>query len=313
MKTIALLSAGVAAMIVPLLPAAPAQALELKTFVASTGSGAACTRVAPCNNFANAEAAAAVGGEINCLDSGPIIGGTNFTKSITIDCAGVAASTDILGVNGAGIIVRIRNLTFSGAIGSGAGIVFTNGAALFVENCLIQNYNVGSATGISFVPASVTAKLYVSDSVISNNGLAASGGGIVIQPSGSGSARVVLNRVQVENNFQGVLVDGTGSTGVILVDVRDSVVAHNRGHGIAAISSAGHSPTGIIVDRTSSTLNAASGILAQGAVVHVGNSTVTGNALGFNAASGGQILSYQSNQVSGNFTDGAPTGVLTLK
>jgi hypothetical protein len=39
---------------------------------------------------------------------------------------------------------------------------------------------------------------------------------------------------------------------------------------------------------------------------------VTGNTTGLNVA-GGQILSYQNNQTSGNFTDGAPTGVLTLR
>jgi hypothetical protein len=95
--------------------------------------------------------------------------------------------------------------------------------------------------------------------------------------------------------------------------VRDSVVAGNRGHGIAAISSAGHSPTGIIVDRTSSASNAASGIFAQGATVHLSNSTVTGTTNGLNASIGGQILSYQNNQTIGNFSDGAQTGVLTLR
>jgi hypothetical protein len=153
----------------------------------------------------------------------------------------------------------------------------------------------------------------VSDSVIENNGLAAGGGGIFIQPAGSGSARVVIERTRVENNFQGILADGTGSTGFILVQVRDSIVAGNRGHGIAAISNAGASLTAMVVDRTSSLINGASGIFSQGATVHIGNSTVTGNNTGFNAGSGGQILSYQNNQTSGNFTDGAPTGVLTLR
>jgi hypothetical protein len=50
-----------------------------------------------------------------------------------------------------------------------------------------------------------------------------------------------------------------------------------------------------------------------GAVVHLGNSTVIGNAGGLIVANGGQILSYQNNQASGNGVDGAPTGVLTVK
>jgi hypothetical protein len=49
------------------------------------------------------------------------------------------------------------------------------------------------------------------------------------------------------------------------------------------------------------------------AFVHLGNSTVFGNGVGLNAVSGGKILSYQNNQATGNFTDGAPTGVLSVK
>jgi hypothetical protein len=312
MKTTALLSAGLAATLVGLLPAAQAQA---KSFVSSTGSGTTCTRAVPCNNFADAHDATEPGGEINCLDSGPFIGAT-ISKSITIDCAGLAATALGFVVNGAGIVVRIRNLSFV-RLGSSFAIDFQNGAALFVENCIIQNKDVvAPAIGIRFRPsAGVTAKLYVSDSVISNNGLPADGGGIIIQPSGSGSARVVLDRIRVENNTHGIQAIGTGSTGAIVVQVRDSVVTGGIGNGIAAITMAGASPTGIVVDRSSSVSNAGSGILAQGsgALVHIGSSTVVGNGAGLNAASGGQILSYQNNQASGNAIDGAATGVLTVK
>src|SRR5712691_12440917 len=72
MQKIELLSASLlAAMLVALLPVAPAQALNNTSFVSSTGSGTACTRDAPCNNFQAAHDATFAAGEINCLDSGP--------------------------------------------------------------------------------------------------------------------------------------------------------------------------------------------------------------------------------------------------
>jgi hypothetical protein len=40
--------------------------------------------------------------------------------------------------------------------------------------------------------------------------------------------------------------------------------------------------------------------------VRLGNSTVTDNVTGLNAA-GGQIISYGNNRVAGNTTNGAPT------
>ena len=71
MKTIVLLSASLAAMLVSLLAATPAQATSPKTFVASTGGGTVCSRAQPCADFGAAINAADTGGEVNCLDSGP--------------------------------------------------------------------------------------------------------------------------------------------------------------------------------------------------------------------------------------------------
>jgi hypothetical protein len=98
-----------------------------------------------------------------------------------------------------------------------------------------------------------------------------------------------------------------------VVQVRDSVVTGSAGNGIWAIG--GVFSAGIVVDRTSVLGNAGSGVLAQAGngLVHLGNSTVIGNGTGLNAASGGRIFSYGNNQASGNFVDGAPTGMLTAK
>ena len=103
------LSAALAALLA-LLPAAPAHALPVKTFVSSTGSGTTCSFAAPCADFQTAHDATSPGGQIACLDSGHFVG-ANITKTITIDCAGTSATTYGFTVNGAGIVVTIRNLT----------------------------------------------------------------------------------------------------------------------------------------------------------------------------------------------------------
>jgi hypothetical protein len=316
MKTITLLSAGLAVTFIALLPSTPAQALK-RTWVSNGGGGSTCSLALPCGTFQLAHNATDEGGIISCLNSGDF-GTVVIDRGITIDCSDVtiqsgAAAAGVI-VNAPGASVTLRGLAIDGSSfgGTGIGVHLINGV-LQVENCRISRWLGSIGNGIRFNPT-VPSKLYVSDSVISHNGQTASGGGIIIQPSGSGAAAlVVLNRVQAVNNFHGILADGTGSSGgLILVDVRDSFVAQNRGHGIAAISSAGASLTAMVVDRTSSVINGASGIFSQAATVHLGNSTVTGNTTGLNVA-GGQILSYQNNQTSGNFTDGAPTGVLTLR
>src|SRR6185295_7161025 len=68
-----------------------------RTFVSRTGIDTdPCTRLAPCLTFQAAHNATDPGGEINCASAGDFNGGLtgnfNITKSITIDCGGVAAT-----------------------------------------------------------------------------------------------------------------------------------------------------------------------------------------------------------------------------
>src|SRR4029077_21001803 len=120
--------------------------------------------------------------------------------------------------------------------------------------------------GIKFgAPAGVTPELYVSDSIISNNGRPADGGALVVQPTSTGAARVAIDRTRVQNNTFGIFANGTGSTGTIAVQVRESLASDNIFHGISSYTGAGGtSVTSITMDRSSSLLNAGNGILAQG-------------------------------------------------
>ncbi len=145
-------------------------------------------------------------------------------------------------------------------------------------------------------------ELHVSNSTVAGNGAGATGGGIVIQPSGAGSAKVAINRVQVENNSRGIVADGTGSAQSLLVSVRDSVSAGASNAGILATTPAGGAAVVIQLDNVLSANNATHGVLVSGALatVRIGNSTITGNATGVGPQSGGVLQSYKNNAINGN-------------
>ena len=305
-------SAGLAAKLVALLSATPAQAQNNKTFVSSTGSaGGPCTRAAPCISFSFAHDATVPEGEINCLDSGPF-GGATITKSITIDCAGTTTNQFI--INAAGIVVRLRNLTFNGLllpITTGISIDFVNGAAVFVENCVIAN-NDGSLPqiGIRFQPTAPGSQLVVTDTVLSNNGSGTSGGGILVKPASGVTAQVTLNRVTAAKNSHGIIADGTGG-GSIRGAVRDSVVSANANNGIT-VTTAGSGSAVLAVENTTVTGNNF-GLVSGGASsgMLVGQSSIVLNNTGLFPTGGGALLSYKNNNVNGNTTaDGTFTGVI---
>jgi len=181
-----------------------------RTWVASFGSGTTCSRTAPCADLPTAYNATDAGGEINCLDAGGDItlgSITTVQKSITIDCAGTASPGKMSGemtIDAPNIVVTLRNLSITPGDdfnGSTRGVIFQRGSALHIEKCRIANFHIGgiNGQGLKFAPGpGITGMLFVSDTMITDNGLSDSGGGIIIQPSGSGSARVVLDRVRVE-------------------------------------------------------------------------------------------------------------------
>lgn len=297
---------------------APSAAAAPRTFVSGTGADAgACTRAAPCLTFAFAHDQTDAGGEITCIDAGDFAALT-ITKSITIDCGGTLGGIRPLAfaaiaVNAPDVVVRLRNLSLKGGGGS-VGVQFMNGAALFVENCVITNFTAGPSgegIGIRFAPPSgVSAELYVIDSVISGNGRPNDGGGIVIIPVGA--ARVSIERTRLERNTYGLFANSRNIAGAgdfISVQMRDSAVAGSKFDGVTAFTNV---PAGrvssITMDRSSSLLNGRHGVLAQGggAFVTLAGATVSGNGFGLTTDSGGQIVTYGNNQASGNAA-GDPT------
>jgi hypothetical protein len=297
------------------LQALPANAQATRTWVSGVGDDAnPCSRTAPCKTFAGAISKTAPAGEINCLDPGGF-GAVTITKSIIISCEAGTAGVLVSGTNGIVVqaapadIVYLRGLDIEGLTTGLSGILFVSGGALHLEKSLIRGFNSGAATGISFNPTG-TAELYVSDTVVADNGTGLTGAGIWVMPSGGGSANVVLDRVRAEHNTFGMVADSTASTAAgVVTSITDSVSAGNSSLGIKSFTTAGHPPVRMMVNRTTVVNNGVVGVNAEGpnAYLFIGSSVVAGNGQGALVANGGTLGSYQNNQINENITaDGTP-------
>lgn len=289
----------------------PSLAQAPRTWVSGVGDDAnPCSRTAPCKTFAGAISKTTAGGEISVLDPGGF-GAVTITKSISITNdgageAGILASgtNGIIIAAGASDIVNLRGLVVDGAGTGLVGIKFTSGAALLVQSCVIKNFRGGASIGIQFAPT-VFAELYVNDSVIHANGT-----GVLVQPT-SGSARTILNRVAVENNSNGVVANTTGSTGGgIAINLRETTSIGADNAGVSAVTPGATPPITMMLDHVSASMNG-TGIFAQGAgsSVRLTYTTVTSNLTGL-SATGANLLSYKTNQVDGNFSNGTFTSAI---
>jgi len=302
--------------VVACLYAAPAQAQATRTWVSGVGDDAnPCSRTAPCKTFAGAISKTAPAGEINCLDPGGF-GGVTITKSLSIVCdyteGGVLSAG--AGVNGvvinAGVndIVVLSGIDFNGAGNAQNGIRFIAGAALHVRNVKIVGYRASNGNGISFAPTG-TSELYVSDSFIAGNGTSTTSGGIVVEPTGAGAARVSLNRNQIENNTVGIRIGGTASTGGIRALIRDNVISGNTNNGV--LSSASTAATFVHLERNTIFANN-TGIQSDGAnsFMQINGNTITLSlGAGMSATASGTLQSYVNNFINFNSGgDGATAG-----
>jgi parallel beta helix pectate lyase-like protein len=284
-----------------------------RTWVSGLGNDSnPCTRISPCQTFAGALPKTAAGGEISALDPGGF-GPVTITKSITLNGEAslatiVAPGTNAIVVNaGPTDVVVIRNLQIQGGTTGQIGIQFLAGGALHVENCTISGFSAspGPSSGIDFEPTTGgTSQLLIKDTVVRENG-SGTGGGIFIAPSADTNARVSLSNVRSERNVFGLKALDRST-----VFVRDSVFAMNAFSGATAFSAAGG--TNLFLDHVSSVGNG-TGVISSGgplAMVRITNVSISGNQTGLLPASGGQIISFGSNNNAGNVTDGAPTSTV---
>ncbi|MBQ1499786.1 MAG: hypothetical protein IIZ38_15870 [Sphingomonas sp.] len=301
--------------------AAPAAAQATRTWVSGVGDDVnPCSRTAPCKTFAGAISKTAAGGEIDCLDPGGF-GTVTITKSITIDCTGTFGSVLNSGVNGiiindsasgtpntAKVVLRGLSINGAGSTQGINGIRFLSGASLVVENVFISNQ--GNGYGISFQPA-VSGSLTVSHSVLANNGNSSSGGGILVQPTGSGTARATIDNVQLFNSSnESIRLDSTGSNGAgVFAEISNSVLS-GADSGLNVVA-----PSTLVVGTIINSQiynNGGIGINSQSALARVeaSGNTISANGIGVSASGGAGLASYGDNRLSRNTVDGSFTNVI---
>ncbi|HJX27602.1 MAG TPA: right-handed parallel beta-helix repeat-containing protein [Thermoanaerobaculia bacterium] len=284
-----------------------AEAQATRTWVSGVGDDAnPCSRTAPCKTFAGAISKTATGGIINALDSGGF-GGVTITKSITIDGSHSLAGALVSGTNAIVVnapstaVVVLRGLNIDG-IGTGLnGIRFLAGAALHVENCVINGFT-GKALDIE---PTTTTSLFVTNTVIRNN-TGASAGGILLKPSGVGSVKATFQNVIVNRNTFGLRAETNTET-----TIRSSSFSGSTAIGVEAFTPGGN--VQINLDETTVANNVSHGIQTSGAgaVVRISNVQVINN-IGTGLVPGtGQILSFGNNRVTANTGgNGAPSGAV---
>ena len=307
-------SIGILAIACGLLINASVAKAAIDTWVSGTGSDAGnCPITAPCRTFAFAHTQTNNNGTINVLSSGNF-GPLTITKPISIVAQGVEALINT-GASGAGIIVQtgpaqivsLRGLTIDLRGTNNTGILFDSGAALHVHDSVIRK----AANGILFSPDSGNSELYVVDSVVANS----SQSSILVVPGGSAGARIVIDRVRVENGaLDAIFFRGDSTSGSIKATLRDSVSAGNGGAGIR-VNETGGGTTDVMIDRSASVNNGGQGIITigAGATVRMGDSTVTGNATGLAAISGSLIASYGTNKIDDNTSAGSTPTPIAMK
>jgi hypothetical protein len=291
-----------------------------QTFVSATlgNDSNPCSRASPCLTFAAALAQTTAGGEIDVLDPGDF-GPVTIAKSLTIfgnavGGAAVAGTTPSPGTSGivisagASDIIHLGGLTFDGVNASGtSGVVFTSGARLYIEKCVMQGF---TTSGITFSPgtgSATTTELIVMNTTILNDAT-----GFLIRPTGGIAANVTLRLLRIDNNSgEGLRVDGTGGSGAINATLADSTANLNVSNGIDTVSGPGNASVDIM--RVVATSNGSAGIQSNQtsggiASVTVGTSVLYGNAIGVQATGGASLLSYGNNQVTGNASNGSFTG-----
>ncbi len=306
MSRIALPITVLGAFVGVLLQAAPVEAANVRSWVASFGSGATCSRLTPCADFNTAYAQTVAGGVINCVDSGEY-GSVLINHALTIDCTGTLG-----GATGTAININAGpndDIVLRGLVLHGSQIFFQAGRSLTVNKVFIDNFPLN---GILFNPSG-NADLFVSDSIITNTGANNSNlAGIYIQPAGTAVVRAVISGTHMDNNSVGLWLNtfGTSAGGGITASLVDSSVSGNRIGGIVAGSAAAVAL--LIMDRTTVSMNGLTsgdfGVYAAGAnsLITLSNSLLQGNFSAVLATGGGQVLSYKDNVINLNIPDGTP-------
>ena len=306
--------------------ASPAAAQATRTWVSNFGDDAnQLLRNTPCKTFAGAISKTATGGEINCVDPGNY-GSVTITKSLTVDCAGtfggaLTGGSAGITVNGANIVVNIRNLSIDGGtpVAPGTnGIRIAQAGFVSIENVRVFNYRGAAPAGYGVLinPNASAARVHILNSTISSNGTATSGGGIGIVPTtlmaAIGSVQLTLENVDLLGNYRGIDVVATGTPAGNTLTVSGGRIFASTDNAINGATNA----NGLNIMLEGMTIsNNLRGIIVSGsgAGVRIGSSVLASNGTAVAVAGGAVIQSYRNNQIEFNNINGTPIPMATLQ
>ena len=273
--------------------ASGASAQAQQTFVSASGSDKdTCTRADPCRNFNRALSLTAPGGVVVAVDSGtydPFAVG----KSVSVTAA-PGAHVAISAASGDGIdvgagpsdIVVLRGLDVESQGGGFAGILYSAGAEVHVEGCVVNGFGFRGID--AFGP-----NLSVNDTIIRNSGLG------ILTSSGPGNT-VTAERIRLESNQAGLF-----ATNGARVSIHNSVIAGNSQQGIVASGNGPGSFVEVNIEDCMIANNGTDGVDSDAngtAIVRISNSIITDNAVGLHQAGTALLLSRGNNTVEGNKT-----------
>jgi hypothetical protein len=280
-------SSSIAAALLVLVLAMPAQALSNRAWVSGHGADVAgCgSPASACRTFQYVhDNIIAAGGEIDVLDPAGF-GPVTITKALSIVNDGVgtagvqqaAVGQNAITINaGASDAVFLRGLNIDGLGTGGNGIRLNSGGKLTVVDCVTRHFNASggggfTGNGIEIVPSSGATKVSISNTIASDNIVV----GILFHPTGSGSVIGVISQTTAANNFTGIDIEnsGAGASATIV----DSIDFNNSSIGVF--------------------------LSAMGASMRIDSSVVTGNGTGVSIGFGATASSYGDNKIDGNTTN----------
>jgi hypothetical protein len=312
MAKIAFLFTLLVAALVCLVPAAPAQAQSIRTFVSTAGSDSnPCSLTSPCRHFQAAVNATSAGGEVDALDPGAY---GSFTISHAITIEGQGWSYVAPPANGAAITIAATtsdtinihgvSLNGAGAGGNTTGIVFADGGGLEIVDCTIRNFTqTGVYVGVGSSPPLGTI-LLISNTRVLDNPTA----GIDIAPQAGGAVMIAIDRVTANNNGYGIYMNSATDTSGIRGTITNSVINSNVNAGIAATNPGVFSSSEVRISvkdsniSNNNTNNVGVGISVSNndSVVVLSHSLINYNGIGIVLNNGGAVLSAGNNDMTAN-------------
>jgi len=135
-----------------------------------------------------------------------------------------------------------------------------------------------------------------------------SGGNVLVAPTNGVAVAALFDNVHMVEGLYGIRADTSGGSGLVRVDVRNSVAKGNSNNGYLAVGT-GANPVHFMIDHSTAENNAVYGAVATGsqAVMIISNSTLMGNGTGLAQLSGSTVASTGTNTVNFNTTNTSGT------